>query len=159
MIRLRTLIPLLLSLLVMSAPAYATTPVIPSGQVFVCTPTHVWDGDGPIWCKEGPRVRLAGIAAREIDGSCKQHHPCPKTSGTVARNRLVDLIGTPRGISKHGHILVSGPTLQCFSNGSAGGKRTAAWCVSAQGVDINCAMVKNHWALKWDRYWGNHSCK
>ena len=23
--------------------------VIPDGQVFTCTPTRVWDGDGPIW--------------------------------------------------------------------------------------------------------------
>ena len=34
--------------------------VIPTGEEFTCTPTRVWDGDGPIWCAEGPRVRLAG---------------------------------------------------------------------------------------------------
>ena len=43
--------------------AKADVPVIPSGQTFECTLTHVWDGDGPIWCEEGPRLRLAGIAA------------------------------------------------------------------------------------------------
>lgn len=155
----RTLIPLFLSLCVVTAAASANTRVIPSGEVFVCTPTHVWDGDGPIWCKEGPRIRLAGIAAREIDGSCKQHHPCPRTSGTDARDRLVDLIGTPRGVGKHGHVLVVGPAMQCLSNGSAGGKRTAAWCISSHGIDVNCAMVRNKWALKWDRYWGGHSCR
>ena len=43
---------------------------VPAGQSFTCTPTAVWDGDGPIWCAEGPKVRLAGISAREIDGTC-----------------------------------------------------------------------------------------
>jgi endonuclease YncB( thermonuclease family) len=62
----------MLSLLVATAVA-----VLPSGKHFPCTPTHVWDGDGPIWCAEGPRVRLAGIAAREMDETCKSGHPCP----------------------------------------------------------------------------------
>lgn len=44
--------------------------VVAAGHSFTCTPTRVWDGDGPIWCAEGQRIRLAGIAAREIDGSC-----------------------------------------------------------------------------------------
>src|SRR5687767_12542809 len=51
--------------------------IVASGQSFACTPTAVWDGDGPIWCAEGPKIRLAGIAAREIDGTCKKGHPCP----------------------------------------------------------------------------------
>ena len=51
--------------------------VVPAGQSFQCTPVAVWDGDGPIWCAEGPHIRLSGIAAREIDGSCRPGHPCP----------------------------------------------------------------------------------
>ena len=53
--------------------------IVPAGQSFNCTPTAVWDGDGPIWCAEGPHIRLSGIAAREMDGSCirvrKRHRP------------------------------------------------------------------------------------
>ena len=30
--------------------------VVPAGEEFTCTPTRVWDGDGPVWCKEGPRI-------------------------------------------------------------------------------------------------------
>jgi endonuclease YncB( thermonuclease family) len=44
-----------------------TAATLLSGQHFTCTPTRVWDGHGPIWCAEGPRIRLAGIAASEID--------------------------------------------------------------------------------------------
>ena len=38
--------------------------IVASGQTFTCTPTHVWDGDGPVWCAEGPHLRIAGIAGR-----------------------------------------------------------------------------------------------
>jgi endonuclease YncB( thermonuclease family) len=136
----------------------ASVPVIPANQDFVCTPTHVWDGDGPIWCKEGPRVRIAGIAAREMDGTCTPGHPCPSVSAEIARDALVDLLGTPAGVSRYGHILVNGPPLICRSDGSAGGNRTASWCVSPKNGDINCAMVRGGWALRWERYWRRHSC-
>ena len=36
--------------------ALALLAVIPAGQTFTCTPVAVWDGDGPIWCEEGPRI-------------------------------------------------------------------------------------------------------
>jgi endonuclease YncB( thermonuclease family) len=140
------------------AGAQSDVPVVSRGIVFDCTPTHVWDGDGPVWCKEGPRLRLAGIAARELDGTCSAGHPCPRASGELARTALVRLLGNPIGIGRHGHILVSGPTLKCRSDGSAGGNRTASWCVSPKSGDINCAMVRGGWAARWDRYWKNHQC-
>ena len=51
----------------MSIALLAAVAIIPAGPSFTCTPTAVYDGDGPIWCAEGPRIRLAGIAAREMD--------------------------------------------------------------------------------------------
>ncbi len=129
-----------------------------AGERFACTPTRVYDGDGPIWCAEGPRVRLAGIAAREIDGSCRRNHPCPATTGTAARAHLVRLIGRRSGVAPTGHVLVEGPSLTCVSAGSAGGSRTAAWCVSPVQGDLSCAMVRSGYALRWDRYWRGHRC-
>lgn len=73
------------------------TEIVARGAAFTCTPVAVWDGDGPIWCAEGPRIRLSGIAAREIDGSCSSGHPCPTSSGTAARDHLVGLLGGSRG--------------------------------------------------------------
>jgi hypothetical protein len=32
---------------------------------FTCIPTAVCDGDRPIWWKEGPKIRIANIGARE----------------------------------------------------------------------------------------------
>jgi endonuclease YncB( thermonuclease family) len=134
------------------------TAIVPSGQAFTCTPIRVWDGDGPIWCAEGPHVRLSGIAAREMDGTCNSNQPCPDASAIDARDALVRSLGRATGYSAEGHVLVSGPALRCTSVGGAGGSRTAAWCTSPKSGDVSCAMVQGGWVLRWDRYWGNHRC-
>ena len=64
-----------------------------SGTYFACTPVAVYDGDGPIWCEEGPKLRLQHIAARDIDGKCKPGHPCPDAADIEARGALVSLLG------------------------------------------------------------------
>src|SRR3546814_8707506 len=104
--------------------------VVPAGQSFTCTPVAVWDGDGPIWCAEGPHVRLSGVAAREMNGSCSSAHPCPDADPVAARDHLVGLLGTPQGRNRTGHILVRGPAMRCLSRGGAGRPRTAAFCTS-----------------------------
>ena len=142
----------------MSFLLFLATVIVPSGQTFSCTPVAVWDGDGPIWSEEGPRIRLSGIAARERDGSCSLGHPCTPADATVARDALVAFLGKPVGENAHGHVLVEGPAMRCVSVGSAGGNRTAAWCISPRGGDINCAMVQGGWAARWDKYWRGHKC-
>jgi endonuclease YncB( thermonuclease family) len=133
--------------------------VIPAGQSFQCTPIRVWDGDGPIWCAEGPHVRLSGVAAREINGTCSAGHPCPDADPIEARNALVSLIGRAIGVSREGHILVKGPRMTCVSDGGAGGSRTAAFCYSPQSGDVSCNMISGGWAAKWQKYWRGHRCQ
>jgi endonuclease YncB( thermonuclease family) len=132
--------------------------VLPTGEQFPCTPTRVWDGDGPIWCAEGLRIRLAGIAAREMDGTCRDNQPCPVASAEAARDHLAGLLGKSIGTTSEGHVRLSGEPLTCVSAGSAGGKRTAAWCVSPVHGDLSCRMVESGLAFKWDRYWQEHRC-
>lgn len=136
----------------------AAAAIIPAGDTFTCTPSAVYDGDGPIWCAEGPRIRLAGIAAREMDGTCRPNQPCPAVSAERSRDELVKLVGVPIGRGREGHVLVRGPTMRCQSEGSAGGSRTAAWCVSPRGGVVSCAMVRSGWALRWPRYWRQRQC-
>lgn len=133
--------------------------VVPAGDTFTCTPTHVWDGDGPVWCAEGPHVRIGGIAAREMDGTCRANQPCPTASASDARDALVRLFGGARGQIATGHIAVSGPRLSCRSVGSAGGTRTAAWCTLPGGKDLSCAMIKTRTVLRWNRYWQGPACR
>lgn len=132
--------------------------VVPSGTTFACTPTSVWDGDGPVWCAEGPCLRLSGIAARESDGTCRSNQPCSRATAEEAKAALVSLLGRRTGTSREGHALVSGPTLTCRSVGGAGGSRTAASCVSPRVGDLSCAMVATRTVLVWPRYWRRHSC-
>ncbi|HEY0027876.1 MAG TPA: hypothetical protein VGC35_08405 [Allosphingosinicella sp.] len=136
----------------------AQAAIVETGESFACTPTKVWDGDGPIHCAEGPRIRLSGIAARETDGTCRPGHPCPAASAEQARDTLAGLLGRTIGTAPQGHLLIAGPVLTCRSVGSAGGKRTAAWCVSPVAGDLSCAMVASGTAAKWGRYWKGHAC-
>ena len=140
------------------AAAPAAQPVVAGGESFKCTPVRVWDGDGPIWCAEGPRVRLAGIAAREMDGSCSAGHRCPDAQAGASRDHLARLLGRVSGRSPEGHLLVTGATLSCTSNGSAGGSRTAAWCTSPTAGDLSCRMVREGFAARWEKYWRDHRC-
>jgi endonuclease YncB( thermonuclease family) len=132
--------------------------IVAAGQSFTCTPTAVWDGDGPVWCAEGPRIRIAGVAAREMDGTCKYNQPCPAIGAVDARNRLVRLLGGAKGSLPTGHIKVSASPMQCLSEGSAGGSRTAAWCLSPTFGDLSCAVVRAGGAVRWPRYWRDHQC-
>jgi endonuclease YncB( thermonuclease family) len=144
---------------ILSLVAYTSAAlVVPTGQSFACTPVRIWDGDGPVWCAEGPRVRLAGIAAREMDGTCRSNQPCPAASAEQARDILIRAVGTRTGWSPDGHALVRGPTMLCRSEGSGKGNRTAAWCSSPKSGDVSCAMVRSGTVLRWVRYWGNHRC-
>lgn len=132
--------------------------VVAAGLVFLCTPALVADGDGPAWCAEGPRIRLAGIAARELDGTCRRGHPCPKVGAIAARNALVALLGGPRGEVKlrgatNTHIRVHSAPMRCLSIGSAGGTRTGAFCTLLDGRNLSCAMLATGTVARWDRYW------
>ncbi|APZ97430.1 hypothetical protein BWQ93_02190 [Sphingopyxis sp. QXT-31] len=133
--------------------------IIPALTLFVCTPVAVYDGDGPIWCAEGPKIRLAGIAAREMDGTCRDNQPCPAVSAERSRDHLVSLVGKRTGALPTGHVKVTGPALKCASTGSAGGDRTGAWCVSPKFGDLSCAMVRAGMALRWDKFWKHHKCR
>lgn len=133
--------------------------IIADGSEFACTPTAVWDGDGPIWCEEGPKVRLAGIAAREMDGTCSPGHPCPDASAEEARDQLVRLLGGPKGTLRTGHVRVEAPTMTCLSEGHARGSRTGAWCRTPAGVDLSCAMIESGVAARWAKYDPEDRCR
>ena len=86
-------------------------------------------------------MRIAGVVAREMDGTCKINHPCPTVSGEVARDRLVRLPGGGKGLLSTGRVKVRSAALTCLSEGSAGVSRTAAWCRSEAVGDLSCSVV------------------
>src|SRR3546814_14625038 len=109
--------------------------VVPAGQSFTCTPVAVWDGDGPIWCAEGPHVCLSGVAAREMNGSCSSAHPCPDADPVAERAHLVGMLGTPLRRNRIGHTSLRRSPMGSSSPGRDGGSRQIAdvsgrerWC-------------------------------
>ena len=102
---------------------------------FECEVAHVNDGD-TLRCRDGTRVRLHAIAARETDGTCSAGHPCPDSPAAESRLALERLAGS---------------RITCLQTGTSY-KRVTAICHNAGGVEINCAMVQSGAAARWDRF-------
>lgn len=115
---------------------------------FGCTVFSVTDGD-TFRCSElgadgrQIRVRVAGISARETDGSCRPGNPCP---AATAEEATADM-----------RRLVSGQALVCRANG-ASYRRVVAFCRRQDGLDVSCAMVQGGTALRWEQFWDDHRC-
>lgn len=104
-------------------------------------------------------MRLAAIAARELDGSCRPGHPCPRASGREARDRLVQLLGGSRGVTRDGHVRVGSVRLSCELVRIDDYARHVAWCVAPGAGDLSCALVRAGVALRWQRYGGDRVCR
>jgi hypothetical protein len=87
-------------------------------------------GDGPIWCAEGPKIRLSGIAAREIDESCRPGHHAPGL-GRAAREPCSPDRNAPRAVKTRAcdGVRAAAP-LRVARFGK--GERTAAACGHAR---------------------------
>ncbi len=119
-----------------------------AAALFMCTPVAVYDGDGPVHCREGEKVRIAGIAAREMDGTCRPGHPCPRASAIQARDALVQILGGARGRWKTGHVVVSYPSMKCRSVARSY-DRVVANCTLKDGRNLGSAMIATHTVLPW----------
>ena len=119
------------------APSRLIAPIPQPGSSFTCVVTGVHDGDGPIYCTTGVKIRLTAVAARELDGSCTAGHPCPAASAEAATQALWKL--------------VQGQVLQCRATNKTY-DRIAAWCWRPDGKEVNCEMVRSGTALHWVKY-------
>jgi endonuclease YncB( thermonuclease family) len=108
---------------------------LPRGDL-TCNVASITDGD-TLRCRDGTRIRLHAVAARERDGSCSPGHPCPSASAQAATIELRRLAG--------------GKTLTCRSIGQSYDRVTAI-CWAPDGSEINCAMVRSGVALIWGRF-------
>lgn len=114
-----------------------------AGSFFNCRVLTVVDGDGPITCAEidqdnqPVQVRLHGIEARELNGTCHHTGICPAASAEESRAELARL---------------AGGRVRCKSFGPSSFGRIGASCVTAGGEDLSCAMVKSGLAVRWPEY-------
>lgn len=65
-------------------PAVAAEPAaIPDRATVACAVAYINDGD-TLRCRDGTRIRLHAVAAREADGTCSTGHPCPAATAASA---------------------------------------------------------------------------
>ena len=117
------------------AAALARMPAT-SAALFECEVALVNDGD-TLRCRDGVKVRLHAIAAREADETCSPGHPCPEASGASATALL--------------SRLAADKTLTCEPTGRSYDRITAI-CRTPDGEEINCAMVRGGVTLIWEKF-------
>ncbi|MDP5279935.1 hypothetical protein Q9Q95_13450 [Sphingomonas sp. DG1-23] len=112
-------------------------------QPFTCTVTRVHDGDGPIWCAEGPKVRIAGVQAPDFESA----EPCrQKSAGYVCndvRARASQRVVSGLALHRRLRCTPLEPSYQ----------RVVARCSLPDGRDLSCATIAAGAATRWDRYW------
>jgi len=109
-----------------------------AGQTFDCRVARVHDGD-TMRCTDGTRVRLQGIDANELDGSC--HHLCARMLALAARALLNQL-----ALVREASCLATGRNY----------RRVVAWCsvmtTSGRPVDLSCELVSRQAAIVWRKF-------
>lgn len=103
---------------------------------FACAVVAVVDAD-TIRCQSGVRVRIAGISARERDGTCNSPR-CPAMLHTEAKS-IVERITYRRE-------LACDPVGHSYN-------RIVADCRLPRDGWLSCAIIAGGAAVRWDRYW------
>lgn len=111
-------------------------PISTRAAGLTCEVASITDGD-TLRCRDGQRIRLHAVAARESDGSCSPGHPCPAATAEAATAEL--------------RRLAQGRTIRCEPTGRSYNRITAI-CWTPAGEEINCAMIRSGAALIWERY-------
>lgn len=110
---------------------------------FSCRVVRVHDGDGPIWCANGMKVRTAGVQAPDFE------------SATPCRTRKTNYVCDDLEAEASRVIverLVLGRTMTCLPVDRSY-KRIVARCTLPNGSSLTCATIEAGAARKWDKYW------
>ena len=110
---------------------------------FVCQVAKVYDGDGPLWCKNGIKVRVAGVQAPDFERA----EPC--------RRRAAGYVCDDRKAAASQRIaarIVLGKALSCQPVGRSY-QRVVARCTLPDGRSLSCALIAAGAAARWDSYW------
>jgi endonuclease YncB( thermonuclease family) len=112
--------------------------------MIVCEVIHVHDGDGPLRCANGVKIRVAGIQAPDYESASPCHRPthaayrCDNRAAERSRVIVERLVLRKR--------LRCQPVGQSYS-------RVVARCTLPDGRSLSCAAIAAGAAVRWDRYW------
>lgn len=113
---------------------------------FTCEVIKVHDGDGPLWCADGRKVRIAGIQAPDFTSAtpCRDHR---RNAGNYACNdqaaersrRVVERLTLRKRLTCQ-------PVDKSYS-------RVVARCTLPDGRSLFCATIAAGAAVRWSSYW------
>jgi endonuclease YncB( thermonuclease family) len=112
---------------------------------FVCQVVRVHDGDGPLWCANGRKVRIAGVQAPDFTSAA----PCrrrPRATAYVCDD------ASARRSQVIVSLLVLRRSLRCQPVDRSYG-RVVARCTLPDGRSLSCAALAVGAAVRWDAYW------
>lgn len=113
---------------------------------FTCDVVRVHDGDGPLWCRSGEKVRVAGIQAPDFESA----EPCRRPDARRGNYTCDD-----RAAARSHRIvsgLVFGKRLTCQPTGKSY-SRIVARCTLPDGRSLSCATIAAGAAVRWEQYW------
>ena len=119
---------------------------------FICEVVRVHDGDGPLWCRDGRKVRVAGVRAPDFTSAepCrtgKAGYVCDDVRAAASQRIAARLT--------LGKRLACRPVDRSYS-------RVVARCTLPDGRSLSCALIAagaaDVWASYWRRY-GMEACR
>ena len=113
---------------------------------FVCEVVRVHDGDGPLWCRSGEKVRIAGVQAPDYASASPCRRPAAKRATYTCDD---DAAERSRRIVTR---LVLHQRLTCQPVDRSY-KRIVARCTLPDGRSLSCAAIAAGAAVRWDSYW------
>jgi endonuclease YncB( thermonuclease family) len=113
---------------------------------FTCDVIRVHDGDGPLWCRSGEKVRVAGIQAPDFASAAPCRRPAARRATYTCNDRAA--ARSQQIVSR----LTLHKRLACQPVGTSY-KRIVARCTLPDGRSLSCAAISAGAAVRWDRYW------
>lgn len=124
-------------------------------MLLLCLAIALHDVDGPIRCRSGERIRLAGIGAAELDGTRRPGQPGISGDPFAQRRTMAQAIGGGVGKDNRrldGYLRLARPVqLACDVTGQSY-NRLVAWCRLPDGRDASCVAIQARVAVRWDRF-------
>jgi len=122
---------------------------------FICAALAIHDVDGPIRCHNGIEIRLAGIGATEMDGTCRPNQPCIPGDPREQRRVMAQVMGAEierEDAEDNGSVWFKQPVgLACEQVGKSY-RRVVAYCAAPYGRDLSCEAIRAGIAARWAKF-------
>lgn len=116
---------------------------VTTGQSFTCDVIRVHDGDGPLTCANGVKIRIAAVQSPDFESA----EPCRTGKANyVCDNRRA------RAAQRVTEGLVLGKRLTCTAVDKSW-NRVVARCWLPDGRSLTCAVIARGGGRRWDAYW------